>query len=363
MTGKEPAVTLSSTWGERGIGEMTGPTQKNLPLVSVIVPVFNNGRFIGPALESLFRQTYPEERREIIVVDDGSTDDTPEILKKYGQHIFHIRQEHRGVAGARNAGISCARGELITFLDSDDLWYEERLQRVVGKFLENPAAGMVYHPVELINSEGGTIKKNFYSAFGYKEGISGWVANEVASGKIFSGGSSFSFRKDIVAMVSPSPEDVRRGEDYYMTVISSCYGPVGYIPHILGKYRLHDGNLTMSEGLDDRITLAAKNKDFAHMRQKVIEKISSLGAPHANNLDLNILRRLQAKEMIFFHVLTGERARAIKQIPALFTGSLSLRELLRSVAVSVMALFVPAFLYPILVQTPRLLRGLRILTV
>jgi glycosyltransferase involved in cell wall biosynthesis len=341
---------------------MTGPTRKNLPLVSVIVPVFNNGRFIGPALESLFRQTYPEERREIIVVDDGSTDNTPEVLKKYGQDIFHIRQEHKGIAGARNAGISHARGEIITFLDSDDLWHEERLQKVVERFTENPRAGMVYHPVELIDSEGNTIVRNFYLAFGYKEGISGWVGNEIASGKIFSGGSSFAFRKDIVDMLSPVPEDVRRGVDYYMTVISSCYAPAEYIPQILGKYRLHAGNVTMSAGLDDKIALAEINKDFAHMRQKVIENISNLHNAHANTPDLNILRRLQAKEMIFSHVLTGERSRAIKQIPALFKGNPPLKELLRGAAVSVMALFIPAVLFPIIVWAHRLLKKLKILT-
>ena len=340
---------------------MTGPTQKDLPLVSVIVPVFNNGRFIGPALESLFRQTYPEERREIIVVDDGSTDNTPEVLKKYGQDIFHIRQEHKGIAGARNAGISYARGEFITFLDSDDLWHEERLQKVVGRFMENPRAGMVYHPVELIDSEGNTLAGNFYPAFGYKEGISGWVGNEVASGRIFSGGSSFAFRKDIVDLLSPLPEGVRRGVDYYMTVISSCYAPAEYLPQILGKYRLHAGNVTMSAGLDDKIALAEINKDFAHMRQKVIENISNLHNAHANTPDLNILRRLQAKEMIFSHVLTGERSRAIKQIPALFKGSPPLKELLRGAAVSVMALFIPAVLFPIIVWAHRLLKKLKIL--
>jgi len=104
------------------------------------------------------------------------------------------------------------------------------------------------------------------------------------------------------------------------------------------------------------------NKDFAHTRQKVMEKISNLHNAHTNTPDLNLLRRLQAKEMIFFHVLTGERSRAIKQIPALFKGSPALEELLRGVEVSVMALFIPAGLYPLMVSAYRLLKGLKILT-
>jgi len=341
---------------------MTVLTQENLPLVSVIVPAFNNGRFIGPALESFFLQTYPEEKREIIIIDDGSTDNTLEVLKKYDQNILHVRQQHRGIASARNAGVSYARGEIITFLDSDDLWYEERLQRVVERFIKNPRVGIVYHPIELIDSEGVTIEKNFYAAFGYEEGLSGFVGNEIASGRIFSGGSSFAFRRGIIDMLSPLPEDIRRGVDYYMAVIASCHTLAEYIPQILGKYRLHAGNTTMSAGLDERITLAIMNTDFAHTRQKVMEKISSLRNPHAKNLDLNILRRLRAKEMIFSHVLSGERANAIKKIPALFEGSPPLKDLLRGVAVSIMAFFIPAFLYPIMVKAYGLLWRLKIFT-
>ncbi len=359
-------IIMLITWElhirKKGNIEMTVLTQENLPLVSVIVPSFNNGRFIGPALESLFLQTYPKEKREIIVIDDGSTDNTPEVLKKFDQNILHVRQQHQGISSARNAGISHAGGEIITFLDSDDLWYEERLQRVVERFVKDPRLGIVYHPIELINSEGVTIEKNFYAAFGYEEGISGWVGNEMASGKIFSGGSSFAFRRDIVDLLYPLPEDVRRGVDYYMTVIFSCYAPAEYIPQILGKYRVHSGNVTMSVGLDDRITLATINKDFAHTRQKVMEKISSLLPPHAKRLDFNILNRLQAKEMIFFHVLSGERANAIKKIPALFRGSPPLKELLRGVTVSIMAFSIPGFLYPKMVRAHRLLTRLKMLT-
>jgi glycosyltransferase involved in cell wall biosynthesis len=96
--------------------------QENLPLVSVIVPSFNNGRFIVSAIESLFRQTYPKEKIEAIVVDDGSTDNTLEVLGKSRANIVCICRDHRGIASARNAGISRARGEIIAFLDSDDMW-------------------------------------------------------------------------------------------------------------------------------------------------------------------------------------------------------------------------------------------------
>lgn len=334
-------------------------TQERLPLVSVIVPSFNNGRFIESALDSYFQQTYPEENREIIVVDDGSTDSTSRISCKYRGKILYIHQRHGGIASARNTGIANARGEIITFLDSDDLWHEERLQRVVERFRERSHAGMVYHPVELIDSEGHTINKNFYAAFGYEEGLSGWVGNEIASGKIFSGGSSFAFRKDIVNMFSPIPEDLRRGVDYYMAVISSYYATAEYIPEILGKYRLHKSNVTMMAGWDDHKRLSIVNKDFAYTRQKVIERIMN-SVDLYKTINLNMLRRIQTKELIFFHVLAGKRLEAIKQIPALFKGSSPLTGLLHSIAVSFMALFIPASLYPKMVRAYGFLKRYKI---
>jgi glycosyltransferase involved in cell wall biosynthesis len=341
------------------IVEMNKPMQGDLPLVSVIIPSFNNESFIGPAIESLFRQTYSEEKMEIIVVDDGSTDNTLEVLAKYEAKIVLICHNHRGIAAARNAGISRARGEIITFLDSDDIWHELRVEKVVEKFMEKPEAGMVYHPVELIDSAGAKIFGNFYDAFGYREGLSGRVANEIASGSIFSGGSSFSLRKGVARMIFPIPEDIRRGVDYYMNVISSCYAPVEYVPEILGKYRLHKGNLTMSEGPVSMMTLIAMNKDFAHTRQRVMEKLSEL---HTNQVNFNIIRRIQAKEMIFYNVLSGRRHEGIRQIPALFKDSLSLKELLWGVAVSGMAFFVPASLYPRMLGVYRFSKRLKIVT-
>lgn len=329
--------------------------------VSVIIPTYNNEHFIRFALESLFQQTYPEERMEIIVVDDGSTDNTHEILEEFKEKIIYVHQENKGIAGARNKGMSMAKGEIITFLDSDDIWHEDRLKKVVEKFNEKQNAGMVYHPVELVDSEGNIIHKNFYKAFGYRKYLSGWITKEIFSGQIFCGGSSFAFTREIIDKVYPVPEDIGRGIDYYMTAVSSCYTTVEYIPAILGKYRMHGSNTTMLAGQENYKGLSLINKDFAYMRQKTVEKIQSMNTSMNKTIDVNIIKRTQAKELIFYNVLNGKRLEAIKDIPTLFKGKIAVQDLFKGIAVSFMALFIPAPLYPKLVRVYGILKRLKII--
>ena len=94
-------------------------------LVSVIIPTYNSGTYVTETIDSVLNQTYPH--REIIVVDDGSTDDTPEQVRRYGSAISYIRQSNSGVGAARNTGLRAASGHYLAFLDSDDLWLPEKL--------------------------------------------------------------------------------------------------------------------------------------------------------------------------------------------------------------------------------------------
>lgn len=108
------------------------PDPEARPLVSVILPTYNRCQWLPQAIESVLGQTYAP--LELIVVDDGSTDGTPDLLKTYGSDIRVIRQANTGVSGARNAGIRAARGELIALLDSDDQWLPQKLKHQVAYF-------------------------------------------------------------------------------------------------------------------------------------------------------------------------------------------------------------------------------------
>ncbi len=118
-----------------------------MPRVSVVIPVFNSSRYIGGALRSVFAQTFDD--LEVIVVDDGSDDSEALLgaLAEFGDRIHYVRQENGGPAKARNAGVGCAKGELIAFLDADDEWAPEKLARQVQYFNDHPETGLVHTAV------------------------------------------------------------------------------------------------------------------------------------------------------------------------------------------------------------------------
>ncbi len=110
------------------------------PTVSVVVPTYNRWPLLADAIDSVLSQTFADF--ELIVIDDGSTDETPRQLARYGSRLRVISQRNRGVAAARNRGVSVARAPYIAFLDSDDLWLRSKLQEQICFMLADPGLGI-----------------------------------------------------------------------------------------------------------------------------------------------------------------------------------------------------------------------------
>jgi len=111
------------------------------PLVSVIITTYNQAAYIGAAIQSALDQDY--DNTEVIVIDDGSTDETAERIKAFGRDVVCVRQGNRGVAASRNAGIDKARGNLFAFLDGDDLWEPGKLSAQVMAAEAQPQSGLI----------------------------------------------------------------------------------------------------------------------------------------------------------------------------------------------------------------------------
>ena len=116
---------------------------KESPLVSVVIPVYNYERYLGEAVESVLNQTY--QNLEVIVVDDGSTDQSGEVARSFaGKGVVYCHQVHAGIGPTRNKGVELARGEFLAFLDADDRWPLEKLERQLNTFENDPALEMVF---------------------------------------------------------------------------------------------------------------------------------------------------------------------------------------------------------------------------
>ncbi|MBP6630851.1 MAG: glycosyltransferase [Kofleriaceae bacterium] len=129
------------------------------PLVSVVIPTFNYGHLLPRALASVMAQTYPH--REIIVVDNGSTDDTPAVLAGWGDQVRVVRTARTGVSAARNAGLAVARGEYLAPLDADDEWRPTKLARQLELVASEPGLAVV-GCANLVVDGAGTVKRVRY---------------------------------------------------------------------------------------------------------------------------------------------------------------------------------------------------------
>src|SRR2546430_1863396 len=127
------------------------------PRVSVIIPAFNSARFLGEAIDSALSQTHTNI--EVIVVNDGSTDGTDDLVQRYLHSIRYLKQSNRGLSGARNVGFKASSGTFICFLDADDILLPEKFERQLALFEREPDIGIVISGYFDIDSDGSTIRR------------------------------------------------------------------------------------------------------------------------------------------------------------------------------------------------------------
>lgn len=125
-------------------------THSTAPIASVIIPTYNHAHFIGEAIQSVLSQEF--QKTEIIVVDDGSTDNTREIVDQFANRVFYIWQTNQGLSAARNTGLQTARGEFIGLLDADDMYEPQFLSTLISILKANPEADGIYCGYRFVNN-------------------------------------------------------------------------------------------------------------------------------------------------------------------------------------------------------------------
>jgi glycosyltransferase involved in cell wall biosynthesis len=208
--------------------------------ISVIIPAYNYGRFVREAIDSALAQTYPA--LEVIVVDDGSTDDTAQILVGYGDRIRVIRQQNQGVAAARNAGIAAARGEYLAFLDSDDVWKPRKLEHDIVRFKADPDLGLVHCGTETVDNTGRIL-------FVSLDGMEGWVATDLLRldhQVIAAPGSGTAVPKRVAEEIGLFDPALQPSDDWDFCYRVATRYRVGFVPEVLVRYRLHGGGIHLN---------------------------------------------------------------------------------------------------------------------
>jgi glycosyltransferase involved in cell wall biosynthesis len=228
-----------------------------MPRVSVIIPTYNNARLVTQAVESALAQTYADV--EVIVADDGSTDNTQAILAGYGMKIKIIHQENGGPATARNSGFRASRGDYLLFLDSDDLIPPDKLKLQVSFLETQPDFGLVYSAWQQINEDGtrvlGEVRPN----------KQGQVLKEILRRDLFFFPGAAVIRRECLEQVGPFDESLYGCEDADMWLRLARAGyAFGYIDLPLFQYRFHAGSITGNVDLRQvRSWLASLDKFFA----------------------------------------------------------------------------------------------------
>jgi glycosyltransferase involved in cell wall biosynthesis len=268
------------------------------PLVSVVIPTYNYGHYIREAIDSALAQTYPVH--EIVVVNDGSTDNTTEILKSYGSRIRLCEQANGGPAKARNRGVQECRGELIAFLDADDAWLPRKIERQIEVLRELPEPRVVSTDLMPIDRASVRLSIETRSCRESEKSIV-TLRDLLEFASVVP--SSVMIAKDYFKKLGFFDETLAGTEDMEMWWRIASVAPIVKITERLTLYRVHTGSISHNADgmLSNHIRLLDKAfSSLAPLRQR----------PHWRR----IAEARMYREVAFMRFSSGDRAGALRDL-------------------------------------------------
>jgi glycosyltransferase involved in cell wall biosynthesis len=245
------------------------------PFVSVLIDTYNHEKFIEQAITSVLEQNFPLSDYEILVVDDGSTDRTPELVKNFAPRVVYLPKKNGGQASAFNFGIPQCRGEIVAFLDGDDWWAANKLATVIRAFAEAPSVGIVGHGTINVQRDGTeqveTLKDGFRFTASNREGA--LLFRRRGS---FLGTSRMTIRAELLRRIGSVPEEITIQADEYLFTLAAALSEAAVLPEPLTFYRLHAGNLFQTTG-DDPEKLRCVQRALALLSSTLRERLRAFG--------------------------------------------------------------------------------------
>ena len=260
------------------------------PLASIIINNYNYDRFVAEAIDSALNQTYSNV--EVIVVDDGSTDNSRNIITSYGDRIIPIFQENGKQGKAFNSGFSVSKGKIIIFLDSDDLLFSQAVEQIIA--IWKPNFAKVHYRLTVVDTEGESL------GYSLPQGVSPLSTGEVWQTLLELGvyistpTSGNALSRKVMEQIFPIPDEYRTTADDYLCYSMPFYGEVGAVEEPLGAYRIHDSNQwALTTVTSDRFRRFVQHdvQNFALLEQKAKE----LGHELPQDLEQRSIGRLWSR--------------------------------------------------------------------
>lgn len=233
-----------------------------MPEVSVVIPTYNCAQYLPRALESVFAQTYRDF--EVLVIDDGSTDDTEKVVCDCDAPVRYIRQENQGVARARNRGVAESRSRYVAFLDADDFWCSKKLELQLAKLARHEDCGVCYCDFLVVGSDGQRIEITPLTNRRSVE-LKGGVEDLLTFGNLVGGGSSSVLcDRALLVRVGGFDPDLSQCADWDMWIRLAMLTSFVYVPEKLLAYRIHGNNMSRNVDLLERDSVMVLQKAFSN---------------------------------------------------------------------------------------------------
>lgn len=242
--------------------------------VSVVITAYNRAEYLEEAVRSVMRQTFQDF--EIIVVDDGSTDNTRELISKLANpKIRYIYQSNQGTGAARNTGLRHSRGRFIAILDADDVWLPEKLEMQIKAFKDNPKAGLVYTNMYFFGAMEPDTPETFFDLLQWPPPRGDVLENMVV--RSFGHPSTQLIRKEVFDVTGPFDEKLPYCDDYDMLIRTAAYFEFDVINVPLVKYRIHPGQISRNAEhvLQDHLTVFKKTLKLPFIGKSVRKRINA----------------------------------------------------------------------------------------